>query len=71
MQLSKLERQEIFNLYNAAETARLIGMQVSDFHNEMRRGFLPMPTVKVGKRLYFRIADVERIAEHLNKEIKH
>ncbi len=67
MQVSRKERQEILELFNVSETARMVGMPTNAFHMDLRKGFLPPPTVEVGKRKYYRLGDVNRIRDFLKK----
>ena len=68
MQVSKEERRDVLELFNISETARMVGMQTNAFHMDLRKGFLPPPTVEVGKRKYYRLGDVNRIAAYLKKK---
>jgi len=59
MNVTAGERRRILKLFNVAETARQIGVPVKEMHNWVAAGHLPMPQVKLAKRRYYTLDDIE------------
>ena len=58
MNVTAGERRRILKLFNVSETARQIGVPVPEMHRWISAGYLPMPTVRLGKRRYFTLDDL-------------
>ena len=56
------ERRQVLNLFNVSEAARLMGMDVFHLHRDIRAGRAPSPTVRLGRRLYFGMDDLNHLA---------
>ena len=59
------ERLNILNLFNVSEAAREVGLAVDQMHGFVKSGKLPKPTVKIGKRRYYKTEDVLIIKDNV------
>ena len=59
MNVTAGERRRILKIFNVAETARQLGVPVKEMHRWVAAGHLPMPQVKLAKRRYYTLDDIE------------
>ena len=53
------ERRQKLGLFNISEASRLLDLEVHLMHRMIKRSELSPPTVKIGKRLYYSLADLK------------
>jgi hypothetical protein len=54
----------VFGLFNVSEAARQLGVGVFQLHNDIRRGRVRSPQVRVGRRAYFTATDLSELSTH-------
>ena len=52
-------RRDVRKLFNVSEAARQIGIPVREMHRSVYAGRLPTPQVKLGRRHYYTLDDIE------------
>ena len=61
------ERRNVLKLFNVSEVARQLGVGVFQLHNDIRRGHVKTPQVRIANRSYFTAADVMDLATQYEK----
>lgn len=69
MAITAEDRRSVLGLFNVSEAARQLGGPVRKMHWEISTGCLPTPRIRLGRRLYYRAADLKSVAERW-REIK-
>jgi len=64
------ERRNVLGLFNVSEVARQLGVDVFRLHNDIRRGHVQSPQVRIANRSYFTAADVTELATQYKKGIE-
>ncbi len=68
MIVTAFERRKVLNLFNVSETARQLGVDVFRLHRDIKAGRVPPPRVRIGRRLYFGMDDLNDLKNLKGKE---
>ena len=64
MVITTKERRTVLGLLNVSETARHLEIPIQQMHYGIRAGAIARPEVRLGKRWYYREADLTGLAKH-------
>ena len=64
MHFSPADRRNVLQLLNVTEAAREIGVEPMWMHRRIRQGYIPPPSIEVGKRKYYTVSEVSKIAKN-------
>ena len=56
------ERQHL-GFYNVHEAAKILNLQYQTLRQNIRRGAIPRPSHLIGRRYYYSVCEVEKLAE--------
>ena len=59
MAITADERRSVLGLFNVSEAARQLGVPVRKMHWNVTAGHLPSPGIRLGKRLYYSMDDLD------------
>lgn len=62
------ERRNVLKLFNVSETARHLSVDVFQMYRDIRRGQISGPKIRLGRRLYFGLEDLECLRTHYMEE---
>ena len=65
MFITAAERRGVLRLLNVSEAARHLAIPVQDLHYWIRAGRVTRPPVRIGKRWYYRLEELPRLAEQV------
>lgn len=54
-------------LYTPKDAARIIGMHYTTFMGHLKKGYIPEPTVVIGKRKYYSEDGIQNLKEFFDK----
>ena len=71
MNITAEERRSVLRLLNVSEAARQLGVPVQRMHRSIRTGQLPVPPVKLGRRLYYTQDALKALAKQCSEMQNH